>query len=144
MKEFGGYDKMDNKEALQHFVDWLQNFLDELVSTKEYQNLFIEELNKPMNNAWETVKPRFEGLYGNIGDINDVKLQQHGLVDQELRFKFSTIQLWSRRFLKYLDSITLKRLLRAIKTLLGSLLSATPLGSAISEYVDAIWDAVED
>lgn len=142
MEEFAGYEGMDDKEALQHFVDWLQNFLDELVTANIYQDLFIPELHKPMNNAWETVKPRFEELYLGIGDINDVTLQQHGLVDQELRFKFSTIQLWSRRFLTSRERATLKRLFRTIKTLLGSLLKSTAVGSAISEYVDAIWDAI--
>ncbi len=85
-----------------------------------------------------------ERLLTAIDQADDAKLQSHGLTGHQLLFKLNNVLLRANAFRANPVFSVLKRLIRAIDTLLKSILDGTLAGRALAELKDAAQDATED
>lgn len=141
---FPSVDGIDDGEKRKLFVVWVKESLDCLVNEKEYEHLFVDELVIPMRSAWKEAKPLFEDFEKEVVNLEDGVVEQHGLAGAQLDFKLATVRHWAGIFLSSALRPILRWLLKAIDTLLKSLLSATPVGTALEEMKDAISDAIDE
>ena len=136
----------DDAAKRAQFVSWVLETLDDLVigADKEYQNLFVPRLVRPMRNAWNEAG-RFPGLADLIANIGPDQVTIHGVGGSQLELKLATVNYWVERFVANQNANVmgswsiLRRIFDAIDTLLGSLLSAAPgAGTALEELKEAI------
>ncbi len=147
MPEFPNLWEFSDTQKLREFIRWVKQLLAELVDTGTSPTgvpLFAEELREPMRAAWSEAVPEFDRLAEFVVTLPDRASHDHGLLGAQLNFKLATVHRLSGLFQRFGTKKILRLLLGAVDTLLGSILSALPGGSAASEIKDAIKDAIND
>ena len=138
---FSGDPAEDPRATLRNYIETIRQFLDELITgnlDSKGAPLFHEALVPSMRIAWEEALPLFPDLMDAIRStdrpsrLSNEAIVSHGLWGAQLRFKLSVIRYLHDRYLAS-GKRTLRRLLEAIDTLLGSILAALPYGEGIKE-----------
>ena len=139
----------DNQRRFD-FIRWTYYVLQ---SISRERGLIASTLIDQAQSALEDVGEReFARLAEAAGSISDPSvLSAHGLGGTQLAFKLNTVRYWADRANemfrvglvgKWRDFI--RRLLKAIDTLLDSILKALGVETAVKEVKDAISDAIKD
>lgn len=147
MPDFPNLSNLPDSQKLAEFIRWVEAFLTELVESARSPtgtSLFAEELLGQMRSAWDDAGPEFNRLAEATVSIPEGAVRDHGLSGNQLMFKLATVSRLSGLFRRFGTTSILRRLLNAIDTLLNSILSAVPGGSAASEIKDAIKDAIQE
>lgn len=140
--QYGG--QGDPRPVLKQYIIAVQKFLGEIVETgTDYHQrpLFIRELFLPMQRAWSEIPPHFERVVKSIAELDDERIDRHGLKGAQLSFKLQAVSRRNRTFVVRGGVTAFHRIIKSIDTLLESILSATSAGTAISEIKDYIDDA---
>jgi hypothetical protein len=138
---FGGKSGSVPQRRLALFVGQVGGLLQAAVF-EEGEKLFYSELLPEMRDAWPSVSNRFGTYTVQVSDASTQTLQEHGLTEKELDFKFAAINFIARRFYQSLGGALqpmrdwFSKLLEIIDKLLRSLVAAVPGGGAIEEYKD--------
>ncbi len=138
-------------EQLSAFVMQIKDLLSPLISDSENDHFFYDETRESMRLAWDSVERRFEDYAELVKGASTDDLENHGLTESELAFKFAAINFVAGRFYALGDGSSLgqrrrwlKKLLEIIDKLLKSILDAIPGGGAISEYKDFCESLIPD
>lgn len=136
-----------DRARLAEFLRNTQQFISNTVETGTDPNgnyLFYDELRPVMRAAWEEVREHFDRAYGALQEVSDNRLWLHGLTGSQLGFKLGVVNWIGQRYARLDGKSLFRKLIDAIDTLLESILDALGVGGAISEFKDAMRDAVED
>ena len=147
------------------FIRETKRFLNYVVTNGVEEGFVYYQLGDRMQAAWQEVAPSFDGLETDVQLIDSNTVTMHGLGGAQLRFKLANVAFWSQQVdqadrgrrnqaeqrwrnqaeqRQGLIAWFIKRLLKAINTLLKSILAALPGGTAVQEMKDAIEDALTD
>ena len=96
--------------------------------------------------AWNEIQNAGElaRLRDAIGNASDHTLARHGLVGANLEMKRRALGEWHRRFERKPDGRNLKRVLRGLRSLFGSLLDALGVGGLLKEFLDLLTEAIQE
>lgn len=86
----------------------------------------------------------FSDLREAINDLNDDQLRAHGLSGAQLEAKLTLAQRAMNKVRRIRGYLSFRELIAAVDTLLESILSATGVGTAISELKDVAAGSVEE
>ncbi len=106
--------------------------------------LFVEELIGPMNAAFSEIGDHFARVERAIGELPDVRMTEHGLTGQQLRFKLAAVRYRERIYERLGSVLRFKGLLDTLEGLLDSILDAVGAGGAIKEFKEAVRNSTKD
>ena len=144
MVEWAFDSKGTDRARIVHFLSEVKKFLEELVHEEQYEYLFYPELRSLARKAWPHLSRYFNEAKDAVENISDNKLDSHGLTGEQLNGKLGVVDFFSQKFLKNKLRKFLIRLLKAIETLLKSILSALGVSGAIDEFKELLENAVKE
>ena len=142
-EEDKGFDEQGDQKSLALFIGWLNDLMNHLLRERR-EEFFIQNLNEPMLMAWESVGIRLQDLEGSVLELRPEELEPHGLIGNELKLKLKVVRYWSQQFLERNGgSKSLILLLKAVTTILQSILEASKIGKAITEFMEMALHSIE-
>jgi hypothetical protein len=143
---FAELDYREPRAALEGFVIYLRDFLDEIVREQHSpvgEPLFWPQLTEALREAWDAERRRFEPVARLAHDLTDVSLEDHGLQGSALRLKLAVVDFWHRRY-KAVGKTAVRRLIEALNDLLKSYLAAVGANEALAEIKDFVRNCLLD
>lgn len=131
-------------ESLRLFTLALLDFLRALSTSAEYRDFFDRRLNDDIPSAWSETENRFYELMEIIPTLSPEKIDRHGLYGAPLKYKLNLIRIRELDLIERGRRGFLKYLLKAIDILLGSLLSAAGIGTAIEEFKECLENSIPE
>lgn len=136
-------------EKLRTFLSETQQDLDFIVFqimprlTREPRKVISEELLEATIGAWKDLQRRFNEVSKMLYEVKMERFQEVGLSGRQLDFKIEVFHFLHRRFKHDFSAVNwhprfLRRLLKAIDSILGSLSILIPLLHPITEFKDAL------
>jgi hypothetical protein len=135
-------------ETLSQFLRKVDQTLQIAVDSRAI--LFREELREQILTAWnEVVRNRLISYTTQVENVEKEEKEpkffgEHGLTGSELTPKLTGFDLAFETFKKWGTVRLLKKLLRWINSILGSLIESIPGGGAIKEFKELIENAIEE
>ncbi|HEY5073758.1 MAG TPA: hypothetical protein VII34_03615 [Pyrinomonadaceae bacterium] len=140
---------IDAHDKLREFLSFVYNLLRDIARRgrdPRDQLLFLEEIRPLIEEAWTEFESDFnlDESFERIEKLEPSDLRSHGLYGKQLDLKVRVIQLRNGLFQKLGGGKLFKPLIKAIDTLLDSLMKATGIDGAIKEIKDILGDSVAE
>jgi hypothetical protein len=138
----------ESRKYLADFIFWLKDFFLEVEGNMNEMTdsgpLFEREQIEFFPHAFREVagNGHFHRAHEMIFSASTQTIEDHGLYGNQLNWKLFNINFSFRRYLQGRSAALFEKLLTCIDTLLDSILSAIPLGSAIKELKEALLGSV--
>jgi hypothetical protein len=106
----------------------------------------LEEVRPLIEEAWAQFESDFnlDDSFGRIGYFGPTDLRSHGLYGKQLDLKLRVVDVRNALFQKFGAGKLFKPLIKAIDTLLESLIGATGIDGAIKEIKDIFGDSIAE
>jgi hypothetical protein len=140
---------VDAHAKLREFLNFVYKFLRDIAKSgldPRDQQLFLEEVRPLIEEAWAEFESDFnlDDSFGRIGYLGPTDLRAHGLYGKQLDLKLRIVEVRNALFQKFGGGKLFKPLIKAIDTLLDSLMKATGIDGAIKEIKDILGDSVAE
>jgi hypothetical protein len=140
---------VDAHNKLGEFLNFAYNLLRDIARSGRDpldHLLFLEEIRPLIEEAWAEFESDFslDESFERIEKLGPSDLRSHGLYGKQLDLKVRVIQLRNGLFQKLGGGKLFKGLIKAIDTLLESLIGATGIDGAVKEIKDILSDSVEE
>ena len=142
MPEFLHGVNLSDRQRLEAFPPFLREIIDQTLESR-----FVDKrMRSHLQAAWKEVQATGElkRLSTSLRDAKEGSLAQHGLLGAQFEAKRQNIERWYDRFEEKARGWIIKRLIGAVRALLGSLLDALGMGGLLREFLDVLNDSIEE
>ena len=133
-------------QALGRFVQETFAFMEE--SLIEFQDCFYPDLTDGMNHAFKEFKGQIKRIVHKVNNLPNQVLEDHALTGANLQLKLNIVHFHHKNFVEaqpnQVKSYLLRKVFKAINTLLKSAVESIPGGGGIVELKECFENSIAD